>query len=246
MRILRVLAVLVAFAMPLVALAQTSSSPTLASLISQLSALEQQINAMTASTSSGQTGASATAPIPTATNASNNLCPDLSRTLSVGSSGADVAGLQEFLTQQGLFHAIITGYYGTLTAAAVSQWQEQNGVVSGGDAASTGLGVVGPRTRGAMETLCQPAGQNTSTKPQCMQALPPSTECPTSWQPILDPNGCTEYYQCSVSLPNAASSSSGAATSTTSACPVAQRPVCSGTVQTFQTSNGCNAYECVL
>ena len=34
-----------------------------------------------------------------------------------------------------------------MTQNAVAQWQEKNNVVSGGDAGSTGLGVVGPRTR---------------------------------------------------------------------------------------------------
>lgn len=258
MKILRYSAIAL-LVLPLVATAQSASVSSASSLLSEITALEQQINALTTASSSLSVSTAPTTPSPSPT-ITTNLCPDLSRTLSLGASGADVGGLQEFLASQGIFHAVVTGYFGTVTQAAVETWQADNGIVSYGSPETTGYGVVGPRTQAAMESLCE-GGQSgatnqssqaqgsssTSIKPQCMQTLPPSTECPTSWQPVLDSNGCTEYYQCAISLPNATNSATqNSSPAPTSSCPVAQVPTCSGTVESFKTSNGCAAYECVI
>lgn len=249
-------AVLIALSMPLAAFAQTSSDSSVSSLLAELTSLEQEIQSLGGSTST----TTATATSVASTNAapinpalSAGQCPDLSRPLTLGMIGPDVAGLQTFLAQQGVFNAIATGYFGTLTQGAVAQWQENNGIVSGGDANSTGLGVVGPRTRAAMESSCLPGEGTASSAHQCVNVLPPASECPTNWQPITDSNGCTMYYQCSVALPTApmvplSQISTSTATSTSASCPVVQKPTCSGTVTPFQTTaSGCvTAYECVL
>jgi hypothetical protein len=173
-------------------------------------------------------------------------CPDLSRSLSLGSNGPDVSGLQLFLAQEGLFKGIATGYFGSLTESAVQQWQLQNGIVTSGDSNSTGFGLVGPRTRTAMESSCSPV---TGTNAQCLPVQPPILDCPSSWQPVVDASGCTAYYKCSIALPTPSSASSSATSSaslTPTSCPVVQKPTCSGTVTPFQTSsNGCVvSYQC--
>jgi len=259
MRSLRVTAAaLIALTMPLMtfmpaqAFAQSSSNASLQALLAELSALEQQINTLSGSSSTAATPNATpapSAPIPTTTG-----CPDLSRTLSLGSSGVDVVGLQTFLGQQGLFTALTTGYYGALTASAVATWQEQNGVVSGGDAMTTGLGVVGPKTRAAMDAGCMDPGAaapSTAALHPCAAVLPPATECVTSWKPVSDPNGCTLYFQCSIPLPGTVSNTSSAsATSSAPAgqCPVVQKPTCSGTITPYQyNANNCvTAYQCSL
>ena len=77
----------------------------------------------------------------------------LTRNLYQGTSGNDVARLQEFLTQTGDFtYGEITGYYGPVTRAAVERYQCRNGIVCHGDAWSTGYGVVGPKTRQHLAT----------------------------------------------------------------------------------------------
>ncbi|HEV3245140.1 MAG TPA: peptidoglycan-binding domain-containing protein [Candidatus Paceibacterota bacterium] len=248
------LVALLAFSAPLAALlpaqagAQSTSGQDASSLMAEISALEQQINSLT---SGSATPAPTSVPASSAAmgSSSGGSCPDFSRTLSLGSNGLDVVGLQTFLTQNGLFSGIATGYFGTLTQSAVAQWQEMNGVVSGGDANSTGLGVVGPRTRTAMDAACLSGGGGMPLAKQCLPASPPSTECPTAWQPITDTNGCTLYYQCAISLPTAGTTSgTGTQSSSTTSCSVVQKPICPGTVVPFQTnSNGCvTAYECVL
>lgn len=238
-------AVLIASALPFIAYAQSSyGTSNVQSLYAELAALQQQIQTMT-----GSNGATTTSPFPTQSTSSApaGLCPDLSRTLSLGAAGPDVAGLQSYLSQQGVFNGIATGYFGTLTQAAVAAWQEKNSIVSGGDAGSTGLGVVGPKTRAAMDASCVP-GAGGSTPSQCLAVLPPQSECPTGWQPVADSKGCTAYYQCVISLPTGAPSSASGASGSTTTCPVVQKPACTGQVTPFQTNgSGCViAYQCTF
>lgn len=81
-------------------------------------------------------------------------CVSLGGTLRFGSRGADVSKLQQFLVSHSLLAAdSVTGYYGSLTQAAVQKWQAARGLVSSGSPESTGWGVVGPKTRAAM-TAC--------------------------------------------------------------------------------------------
>ena len=232
--------------LPLTAFAQTTDTSSLSALLSEIAALEQQLSSLSGNASTSATVASSQL------GTSGGSCPVLQRTLSFGSGGSDVAALQVFLAAGGFLHASATGYFGALTQTAVSQWQEQNGVVSGGDATSTGLGVVGPKTRAAIANACgtgQSATQG-SAKAQCLSVSPPQTDCPTNWQPVLDAAGCAMYYQCSISLPGTtgAASSSPASPSAPAACPVVQKPVCSGAVTPFQTNaNGCIlSYQCVI
>ena len=93
-------------------------------------------------------------PIPTAATSSSptaRACLQITRNLSVGSRGADVMRLQQYLiSQKFLASGNNTGYFGNLTQAAVQGAQRREGVVSYGTPTTTGYGSVGPRTRAAL------------------------------------------------------------------------------------------------
>ena len=75
--------------------------------------------------------------------------------LSPGSTSQDVTELQTILTQQGLFSAPITGYYGTETENAVIAFQAAHGLDQ--------LGVVGPATRAALNSLASAPNSSSSS-----------------------------------------------------------------------------------
>ena len=76
----------------------------------------------------------------------------ITSSLDVGASGANVTSLQQFLAADASVYpeGIVSGYYGSLTRAAVQRYQCKQGIVCGGDSASTGYGRVGPRTLAAI------------------------------------------------------------------------------------------------
>jgi len=67
--------------------------------------------------------------------------------LKFGSTGSDVIALQERLTAEDVYSGPITGYYGSLTQAAVKKYQEKYGIAIAGQA---GYGNVGPLTRATL------------------------------------------------------------------------------------------------
>jgi peptidoglycan hydrolase-like protein with peptidoglycan-binding domain len=77
-------------------------------------------------------------------------CVLLKHDLTIGSSDATTGGevtlLQHFLRDERVFPHNITGYFGTLTSAAVQEWQAAHGIF----ATASGRGVVGPKTRALM------------------------------------------------------------------------------------------------
>src|SRR3990167_71270 len=81
--------------------------------------LQAQINALMAQLSALQGGASV----------SSSACA-FTRSLTVGSQGADVTCLQNYLTGTGhfTFAGGATGYFGPITRTAVAAWQAANGV----------------------------------------------------------------------------------------------------------------------
>ena len=60
------------------------------------------------------------------------------RELKLGTSGADVTALQNKLKAEGVYTSPITGYFGTMTQAAVKRYQTKYGIPA--------VGAVGPRT----------------------------------------------------------------------------------------------------
>lgn len=94
----------------------------------------------------------------------------ITRTLSFGARGNDVVELQTFLIDQELLAAdLATGYFGTITEAAVQKFQTSNNIVSSGSAATTGWGMVGPKTRALLA----------SRKPRSGAAIVESTLAPS-------------------------------------------------------------------
>ena len=83
-------------------------------------------------------------------------CLVLSDTLSIGMSGDSVMKLQNFLVSEHyLDPSFATGFFGSLTQAAVEKWQADNGVAL---PSNPGYGTVGPRTRAAIQTNSCTAG----------------------------------------------------------------------------------------
>lgn len=72
---------------------------------------------------------------------------EISGSLSQGSTGADVTTLQTYLASDSTLYpeGLITGYYGSLTAAAVVRFQARYGIDQ--------VGVVGPQTRAKLNEL---------------------------------------------------------------------------------------------
>jgi hypothetical protein len=98
----------------------------------EIQALQSQLATLQAQQASGSVGKS------TATNPSYNF----TEFLTIGSQDADVTALQERLTADGFYAGPITGYFGTLTAAAVEKYQSAHGIEV--------KGYVGPSTRAAL------------------------------------------------------------------------------------------------
>lgn len=67
--------------------------------------------------------------------------------LSVGSTGEEVATLQSLLKKLGYYTNGITGYFGQLTQGAVKEFQTANSIEA--------VGIVGPKTRAALDSLNQ-------------------------------------------------------------------------------------------
>jgi hypothetical protein len=76
----------------------------------------------------------------------------VSSTLDFGATGGDVTALQQFLATDATIYpeGLVTGYFGSLTMAAVQRFQCKQSIVCSGDASSTGYGRVGPRTLAAI------------------------------------------------------------------------------------------------
>jgi hypothetical protein len=240
-----------AIALPVAASAQTVSElqQQIQSVLARIAQLQQDASSTAATATTASTPASL----------SNIICPTLVRTLALGASGTDVANLQGFLAQNPLIYPeqSVTGHFGIYTQDAVQRWQTAYGIVSLGSPATTGYGVVGPRTRAAILASCAKStnGQstpfiipNSASQPLCPVAPEPSTPCAGTWSPLANANGCTIAWQCAVPLPAVAASSS-ASSSAPSACAAYTMPSCiGGTLQWLGMSgNNCNlGYQCVI
>lgn len=79
----------------------------------------------------------------------------------IGTRGANVTNIQTYLASTSFYpEGLVTGYYGSLTAAAVRRFQAFYGIVSSGTPGTTGYGRVGPSTMAKMNALI--AGGTTS------------------------------------------------------------------------------------
>ncbi len=135
-----------AAALPL-ANAQTTTSANLQALIASL---QQQIAQLTS-----QLNAKTTTGTATATGSSYNFG---TTDLTIGSRGAGVTVLQQFLIDQGDLTAVSapTGYFGTLTQKALAKFQAANGV-------KPASGYYGPITRAFLAKYAASSSTSTST-----------------------------------------------------------------------------------
>jgi peptidoglycan hydrolase-like protein with peptidoglycan-binding domain len=194
-----------AFLIALILIPAASSAQTAEELQTKINALLSQIRAL----QDKITGTPAAPASPVTTSAV--ICPALSRTLGVGSRGADVTALQDFLRAKGYLSDASTGYFGTLTEAAIKKLQAANNVVSSGSAATTGYGAVGPKTRAVIASLCSgttsapvttvsvPTPPNTVTQ-QCAQVTTvtaPNISCGGVWERMMN-NTCHIGWRCVV------------------------------------------------
>lgn len=205
------------------------------SLLSQITALQAQIAILnTAPISSTSNDLPVTATTNTA------LCSIFARTLQRGLTGVDVMNLQIFLAHDttAAYTGGLTGYFGPATEAALQHWQAAHGIVSSGTALDTGFGVLGPKTRAAMQSNCI-AEVATSKQPTIVapvQISCPLIDIPSTCSGTLvsrgqDTNGCWLGYSCIIgatsTVPNPVS------------CPSITRPACP-TGQHYE--NGTPAY----
>ena len=123
--------------------ANAQSSASLQAQIQQLLAQISQLQA--------QMGTSSTQTMTTASYSFNS-------DLTVGSKGADVTALQQFLINKGYLTAVSspTGYFGTLTQKALAAYQSANGI-------SPAVGYFGPKTRAFLNSMSVSSGTTTTT-----------------------------------------------------------------------------------
>lgn len=195
----------------------------IATLVARIAELQLQI-AQNAAPKSSTSSSTAT------TTAVGSGCPVFPRTLSRGDRGTDVANLQSFLARDpSIYSGDITSFFGPLTEAALRKWQAKNGIVDGGDASSTGWGVLGNRTRAAISSQCSQVPM-TVQKPVCPVLNQIVSPCVGTWNEIKDDNGCTRAWQCLSTLPSVTASSS--------TCPQYPTPLCaSGESVVYAPSN---------
>ena len=90
----------------------------------------------------------------------------LTRILRRGSTGDDVKKLQKFLKQFSDVYpeGLTTGYYGSLTEAAVKKFQLKQGIVTDGDPDTTGFGQVSPKTISKLNEVINDNTENMRTE----------------------------------------------------------------------------------
>lgn len=88
----------------------------------------------------------------------------ISTSLDFGSRGQEVTDLQNYLAGFPALYpsGLVTGYFGSLTQAAVQRFQTEQGIVSSGSPATTGYGRVGPQTMARLNTLMGTVSSNVS------------------------------------------------------------------------------------
>jgi peptidoglycan hydrolase-like protein with peptidoglycan-binding domain len=173
------------------------------------------------------------------------------RALSRGMSGDNVRAIQVLLIRLGLLpQDSATGFFGPLTEAAVKKFQSTYGIASGGTPATTGYGVVGPRTLAALASSPPPSPPANGIESNTNTAAVPSSQCPLftipqpkehcplngSWQPLMSAT-CMIGWRCStpdVSAANGIAQSDAAPSQPISSMISQQAPQPAQSAQTTQ------------
>ncbi|MCR4330446.1 MAG: peptidoglycan-binding protein, partial [Patescibacteria group bacterium] len=171
------LTLILTFSLPLLLGAATVSDIELriASLLSELQILQTELQNL-------KSGEAAVSAVKVQTSPSATFFT----TLGKGSEGSDVTKLQQYLAQDPALYpeGLITGYYGSLTEAAVKRFQQKHNIVSSGTPLSTGYGVMGPKTRAVLNSLFT----TTSSTPITPSPTPTPTVPYTPNTPNRSPN----------------------------------------------------------
>jgi peptidoglycan hydrolase-like protein with peptidoglycan-binding domain len=116
----------------------------------------------------------------------------LTRQLQQGMSGADVSSLQSFLAKDATIYpqGLVTGYFGTLTASAVSNFQARNGIAT--------VGRVGPVTMAAINA--QMNGDNRSPAINSLNVNPSNTTANLNWNTNESSAGIVYYATSPLSM----------------------------------------------
>lgn len=131
----------------------------------------------------------------------------------------DVKTLQKFLAGQGLLaSADATGYYGSITEKAVAAFQKKEGIVSGGTAATTGLGDVGPKTMAVINEIINGQTPVIPATVSAPAAVPVKTAAPAKVAAVATAPAKTATPAKTAAAPSVTTSSSAA---TASAAPAA-------------------------
>lgn len=155
---------LIMFAVP-VPRAQAQSLADLQEQIDQLlvliAELQERLDAQNAATEDCSSDPDCIQDVPIETDQGSTIleCEPITRSMYIGATDATTNGqvtrLQQFLTETGDYtFGRTTGYYGPATEAAVKRFQAREGIVSYGTPATTGYGLVGKRTREAINKYC--------------------------------------------------------------------------------------------
>lgn len=247
------------------ALSDAELQARVAALLTQIAALQLRLQSLQGGNTGAAGGQGTTPPSSQGFNGASGgtsgtrvVCPGLKTTLAFGSEGDEVLQLQVYLQSEGYYERTFRrGFFDAATEAAVQQWQYEHGLVLSGTPATTGYGVVGPRTRSLMALNCREAQKvvrttiqtgatrNDSDQIVCPAAPPPTTTCSTGWQAVTDSYGCTKSYKCITQIATTTASTGG---NFQTSCPIYQRPACTnGSTLEWRgnDTNGCSlGYYC--
>lgn len=143
------------------AVTTTTTATTTATSTSTPTAVATTTSAATVTTPSVTPPAQATPPVAVSPigfpPAVYQIALNITRNLSVGSTGKDIEALQQALAKMTDIYpeGLVTGRYGVLTKAAVQRFQEKYGIVKAGE---PGYGSVGPKTRAKLMEVFSGAG----------------------------------------------------------------------------------------
>ena len=168
---------------PSSSISDSDKAALIATLLAEVQVLEAKIVALQAAQAAATPAASTATSVAVSSALNTSSCSPLTltRSLALGSTGSDVTALQNFLISQGYLNSTATGYFGSLTQAAVSAFQSETGI--------TAVGSVGPITTAKISSIssaCQSTAKNNSLPAASVTANASSTTtAATTTAPII-------------------------------------------------------------
>lgn len=124
---------------------------------------------------------------------------NLNRQLEIGMSGTDVSALQTFLAKDNTIYpqGLVTGYFGSLTKSAVSNFQARNGIAT--------VGRVGPITLAAINAQMGSNGSSNGVSPSIgpVSIGTTNTSATLNWNTNENSSAVVYYSPFSLSLTEA-------------------------------------------